>query len=191
MWTVEEYVRYEEVYKQGGKLYLPGLIRGSPACDSYFAGLHVKQALGDARNLADMLAGQGVGRDGDSDYRKAYNHIILCCNEIGGDRKEALLKLRAQVCRYHDLDVSDVGEFELPEFVRLLKAVAKSERTDRFNEQDTPSITTQSAIGPVATWKRKLEFLQIEEAKTTSAAQKFELQEQINEAEAKIRELGE
>lgn len=52
-------------------------------------------------------------------------------------------------------------------------------------------VTTQSASGPLATWKKKLEFLQIEEAKATNAAQKFELQEQISEAKEKIRELGE
>ena len=53
-----------------------------------------------------------------------------------------------------------------------------------------PPVTTQSASGPLATWKKKLEFLQTEEAKTSNAAQKFELQEQINEAKEKIRELG-
>jgi hypothetical protein len=36
-----------------------------------------------------------------------------------------------------------------------------------------------------------LEFLQVEEAKSSNAAQKFELQEQINEARKKIQELGE
>ena len=50
-----------------------------------------------------------------------------------------------------------------------------------------PPVTTQSASGPLATWKKKLEFLQTEEAKTSNAAQRFELREQIKEAKEKIR----
>ncbi len=52
-----------------------------------------------------------------------------------------------------------------------------------------PPVTTESESGPLGTWKRRLQFLQIEEAKASNTAQKFELQEQIQEAKAKIREL--
>lgn len=39
-------------------------------------------------------------------------------------------------------------------------------------------------------WQKKLEFLQAEEARASDAAQKFSIQQSIEEAEAKIKELG-
>ena len=42
----------------------------------------------------------------------------------------------------------------------------------------------------LAIWQKKLAFLQSEEAKAADAAQKFSIQQSIEEAEAKIRELG-
>jgi|GEM_PF-2080794 len=42
----------------------------------------------------------------------------------------------------------------------------------------------------LAIWQKKLTFLQSEEAKAADAAQKFSIQQSIEEAEAKIRELG-
>ena len=70
----------------------------------------------------------------------------------------------------------------------------------KLGSQTTPSstaasprqalVTTTLDSGPLATWKKKLAYLQTEEAKMSNAAQKFELQEQIAEAKAKIQELG-
>jgi hypothetical protein len=48
----------------------------------------------------------------------------------------------------------------------------------------------RSQSGPLATWKERLEFLQQQEAMTSDAAQKFTLKKQIQEAEARIRELS-
>ncbi len=45
------------------------------------------------------------------------------------------------------------------------------------------------ADSPLDVWKRKLEALRVAEATASTAAQKFELAEQIQEAEAKIAEL--
>ncbi|HYX29534.1 MAG TPA: tetratricopeptide repeat protein [Pyrinomonadaceae bacterium] len=42
----------------------------------------------------------------------------------------------------------------------------------------------------LAIWQKKLAFLQAEEAKASDADQKFSIQERIEEAQAKIRELG-
>jgi hypothetical protein len=50
-------------------------------------------------------------------------------------------------------------------------------------------VTTTLESGPLATWKEKLAYLQREEAITSNAAQKFELQVRIAEAKAKIQEL--
>jgi hypothetical protein len=53
-----------------------------------------------------------------------------------------------------------------------------------------PPVTTQSARGPLATWKEKLEYLQLQEAITAEPAQKFALKKQIEEAQQKIRQFG-
>ena len=42
----------------------------------------------------------------------------------------------------------------------------------------------------LAIWQKKLIFLQAEEAKASDADQKFSIQQRIEEAQAKIRELG-
>jgi hypothetical protein len=42
----------------------------------------------------------------------------------------------------------------------------------------------------LAIWQKKLAFLQGEEAKASDADQKFSIQQRIEEAQAKIRELG-
>ena len=42
----------------------------------------------------------------------------------------------------------------------------------------------------LSVWRKKLAFLETEEAKAVDSAQKFKLQEDIAEAKAKIRELG-
>lgn len=52
----------------------------------------------------------------------------------------------------------------------------------------TPVPPTLSPALPV--WRKKLAFLEMEEAKAVDPAQKFKLQEDIAEAKAKIRELG-
>lgn len=127
VWTVEEYQKQQEIYEKLDRPFLPGLLKGSPACDSYLAEQQVKKALGDAKVFSDLLAGQGVSSDRDDDDRKAYSYISITCDEMGGNRKESLLKLRARVCKQHDLDVSQASRLSLPEFVRLLKQVHPSE----------------------------------------------------------------
>jgi hypothetical protein len=51
-----------------------------------------------------------------------------------------------------------------------------------------------SAVPPASEalrlWQKKLAFLQAEEAKTADAEQRFSIQQRIEEAQAKIQELG-
>lgn len=72
-------------------------------------------------------------------------------------------------------------------------------RTERRNTDDSrlpptlasPSPPSSSVSSPaLVMWRRKLAFLQTEEAIASDAAQKFSLQQQIEEALMKIRELG-
>ena len=51
----------------------------------------------------------------------------------------------------------------------------------------TISVASSPAL---AIWQKKLEFLRIEEAKAADAEQKFSIQQRIEEAKAKIEELG-
>lgn len=37
VWTVEEYQKQQEIYEKLDRPFLPGLLKGSPACDSYLA----------------------------------------------------------------------------------------------------------------------------------------------------------
>ena len=143
VWTVEEYERQQEIYKKLGRPYLPGLIAGSPACDSWLAELHFRTAMGDAKTFADVLAGQAVSAaDPSNEHRRAFNQLILCCDEIGGERNAALLRLRATVCRHHKLDVCQTSELPLPEFVRLLEEaqlnVMKKSQPYQHNEAQKP-----------------------------------------------------
>jgi len=124
VWTVEEYLKQKELYERLDRPYLPGLIKGSPACDSYIAEQRFQEAIGDAKVFSDLLDGRGVSSNRNDDFRKAYSYIVIACDEIGDNRKQALLKLRACVCRYHELDVSHASDLELPEFVQLLKEVS-------------------------------------------------------------------
>jgi pyrimidine deaminase RibD-like protein len=144
IWTVEEYQKQQEIYKKLGRPCLPGLIAGSPACDSYLAEMHFKNVMGDAKTFADVLAGQAVSTaDPSNEYRRAFNQLILCCDEIGGERTAALLRLRATVCRHHKLDVCHASELPLPEFVRLIEEaqvnLTNKSQPDQNNEgQKTP-----------------------------------------------------
>ena len=56
--------------------------------------------------------------------------------------------------------------------------------------QPQASATPTVESGALGIWRKKLDFLQQAEATTAGAAQRFELQQQIDEAKAKIRELG-
>ena len=51
-------------------------------------------------------------------------------------------------------------------------------------------IISVSSSPALAIWQKKLEFLQTEEAKAADAEQKFSIQQRIEEAKAKIEELG-
>jgi hypothetical protein len=54
-----------------------------------------------------------------------------------------------------------------------------------------PASSAPSSPSPaLLVWRKKLAFLETEEAKAVDPAQKFKLQEDIAEAKAKIRELG-
>ncbi len=55
----------------------------------------------------------------------------------------------------------------------------------------TPRTLPSEAASAVALWREKIEFLRQQEAITSDPAQKFSLKKQIQEAEAKIAELGE
>jgi len=125
VWTVEEYAAKRKVYKELERDFLPGLIKGSPACDSYIISVTTQASLGDAQTFVDVLSGRSVKTTGDTNLRRAYNSLVLTCDEIGGDRRDALLKLRVQVCRAHDLDVSDIADLTLTEFVQLLADATK------------------------------------------------------------------
>jgi len=150
VWTVEEDEKQKEVYEKLGRLYLPGLIAGSPACDSYLADQNVKRALGDAQDFADLLDGRGVSSDRDDDARRAFSFIVTVCDEIGGDRNETLRKLRARVCRHHELDISYVSRLDLPTFARLLKEVTgrstqSADSTHPEDELPSVSVSRQKA----------------------------------------------
>jgi len=69
--------------------------------------------------------------------------------------------------------------------VKELADTFKQELRGGANESEVKS---QSSA--LQTWKQKLAFLQEQEAITSDAAQKFTLSKQIEEAQAKIRELG-
>jgi hypothetical protein len=60
------------------------------------------------------------------------------------------------------------------------RAVARSE----------PAKNSISGSAVRAMWKKKLEFLLVEEARASDPAQRFQLRELIDEAKAKIREFG-
>jgi tetratricopeptide (TPR) repeat protein len=51
-------------------------------------------------------------------------------------------------------------------------------------------VSEPSSSPALAIWQKKLEFLQAEEAKAADADQKFSIQQRIEEAKAKIQELG-
>jgi hypothetical protein len=51
-------------------------------------------------------------------------------------------------------------------------------------------VSATSSSPALAIWQKKLEFLQAEEAKAADADQKFSIQQRIEEAKAKIQELG-
>lgn len=51
-------------------------------------------------------------------------------------------------------------------------------------------MSTEPESQPIHVWKRRLAFLQEQEAVVSDPAQKFTLREQIAEAQAKIRELA-
>ena len=121
IWTIEEYAEKKEVYTRLNRNFNPGLIAGSPAEESFRVSTMTKVSLGDAEVFSDLLCGQQVKRNADPQLRRAYNSLVLSCQEIGGDRNQILLKLRARVCRFHDLDVSDVSALRLHDFVELLE----------------------------------------------------------------------
>lgn len=125
VWTVEEYLAQKEIYERLDRPFLPALIKGSPACDSYLAAQRFQQAFGDARVFSDLLDGRGVSAARDDEFRKAYSALIVMCDEIGGNRRQTLLRLRARVCRHHDMDVSEASELDLPTFVRLLREACR------------------------------------------------------------------
>jgi len=60
---------------------------------------------------------------------------------------------------------------------------------DRPSQTPRPS-TVESTRGALAIWREKLSFLQEQDAVTADANQKFALHKQIEEARAKIQELG-
>ncbi len=51
-------------------------------------------------------------------------------------------------------------------------------------------VPTSQPSPALAIWQKKLAFLQVEEAKAADAEQKFSIQQRIEEAQAKIQELG-
>jgi class 3 adenylate cyclase/tetratricopeptide (TPR) repeat protein len=60
-----------------------------------------------------------------------------------------------------------------------------------FTAQKSEGSKTETAPSPaVAVWKKKLDFLLVEQAKAHEGAARFKLQEDIDDAKAKIRELG-
>jgi hypothetical protein len=123
-------LKQQEIYEKLDRPYLPGLIHGSPAYESYIAEQRFQEVLGDANVFSDLLGGRGVSSNRNDDFRKAFSFIVIACDEIGGDRKQSLLKLRARVCRYHELDVSEASDLKLPDFVKLLKEASHTQ-TDR------------------------------------------------------------
>lgn len=145
VWTVEEYAAKQRVYRELGRDFLPGLIQGSPACESYIISVTTQASLGDAQTFVEMLAGRSVKTTAAPELRRAYNSLILSCDEIGGDRREALLKLRVQVCRAHDLDVSYVADLPLTEFMELL-ADATLVRDIRKLDEASHEKTKETAV---------------------------------------------
>ena len=127
IWTVEDYCRVKKLYEENGAVFNPALERGSPAALHVIAQHQHQATQGDARTFVDVLAGLSVPGDGPEAHRKAYIYLVVRCDKIGGDRKEALLKLRAMVCLRHELDVRKIGELPLPRFVELLKVAESQE----------------------------------------------------------------
>lgn len=55
---------------------------------------------------------------------------------------------------------------------------------------DVKPVRGSNDSGALSVWREKLNFLQIEEAKASNPAQKFEIRKQIEEAKERIQDLG-
>jgi len=97
-----------------------------------------------------------------------------------------------QGATYYDLTAKTLGGFGFDDLVRRLKAAPAQAGVP----QQQAGVAARASAGAsgnesaLAVWERKMEFLQAAEARTADAAQRFAIQEQIEEARTKIRELG-
>jgi tetratricopeptide (TPR) repeat protein len=84
-------------------------------------------------------------------------------------------------------------ELAIADYKTVLSLVCKTQYQEIARQRllrlgvDALATSSSPALG---IWRKKLEFLQAEEAKAADAEQKFSIQQRIEEAKAKIRELG-
>ncbi len=120
IWTVEDYYRAKELYDKHGAVFNPALEMGSPAAHHVLAQLHFRATAPEAQTFGDVFGDLRVKpNNADSELWRAYSDILVACDAIGGDQKEALRKMRAKVCQHHSVDFLRANTMPLPQFVAL------------------------------------------------------------------------
>ncbi len=130
IWSVEDYYRAKELYDKHGAVFNPALEAGSPAAYHVITQHYYQATAPDAQTFGDVFGGLQVKPDNpDGELWRAYSDIIVACDLLGGDQKEALRKVRAKVCQYHDIDVVQANTMPMSQFATLWKAIGNAGRS--------------------------------------------------------------